>query len=231
MKAKLFGFLIASVLLVACGGGGGDPKQVSVAMWGDSTMYGAATHKPPYDCTRASPTISETVSAVTGFAVVNNGVNGSRAPDALSGAWHDPGCKIPTPPSLSRFIADNPNVDIHAFAFGINDSWTYGLPDYTDHIKQVHAAGKIAVLIEPFQVEPTAPTWDASYLPRDHMDRVIAVRKSLLKYGVPVISVSELDTKTVGENAPDGLHPSQQYADKLGRLIASQMIPISASIR
>ncbi len=213
--------LTALALLTGCGGGQ-DAKPVSVVMWGDSTMYGAATHQPPYNCTRVSPTIPQTVAAVTGFAVTNYGVNGSKAPDALSGNWNDPGCNITPPPSLAASI-HRESFDVYAFAFGINDSWVYGLPDYTEHIKQVHAAGKVAVLIEPFQVEPTAPTWDASYLPSDHMARVIEVRKSLHKYGVPVITVSELDSEAVGINAPDGLHPSQAYADALGRHIGRQL--------
>ena len=218
---KKYNYILASIvitfMLSACGGGSPSPKY---AVFGDSTTYGAAPHSPPYDCiARINPTWVETAASVSGIDLINEGRNGTILSQLEDGDDSDRSCNG-NPPAhlpLKQWIAAHPEITAYVFVYGINEAAGLQIPDYTNVIELVKAAGRQVILVEPFYVtaNPLIPS-----LPADFTQRVIDVRRSLYRYGVPVVSISHLDAVA---DVPDGLHPSQQYADILGREIGSQL--------
>lgn len=225
MTRTFLTLLLTATTLIGCGGGT-QPKVY--AAFGDSTTFGAAPHSPPYKCwERLSPTWVETASKHSGYAIQNEGRNGTILTQLMTGTDTDAGCggKPEAHIPLALWIKTNPHVTHYLFAYGINEAAGGKRPDYTEAIKLVKAAGKTVYLIEPFQVDAFAPkTWDATkYLPVDLQDRAKAIRQTLYSYGVPVIKTAHLDKEDSATNTPDALHPNQTYADAIGKTIAEQL--------
>lgn len=202
----------------------GAPVVNRIAMFGDSTTFGAAPHQPPYACTRLTKSIPQLIAEILGADVRNEAVNGAQLTHCLSGVYaQSSGCGFHEPLALAQYIDTNPEIDLYLFCYGINEAASGSQPDYTSAIAAVQAAGKTIALVEPYFVDPSAPSWDTSYLPPDLMARVNAIRAELPDYGVPVITVSHLDSTA---DTPDGLHPSQAYAEALAQAIAEQIVTL-----
>jgi hypothetical protein len=199
-------------MLAACGGGNEPPK--TVAVFGDSTTFGALPVMP-YACgARLQTPWVTTAAKVSGLRLTNEGRNGTTLDQLMAGTNADGVCGNP-PAHLpfAQWLAANPDAVV-VIAYGINEAIRGQALDYRPAIATAHAAGRSVILLEPTQVE------SRPYLPADLVPRVNAIRDSLRAYGVPVITVRELDAPG---NVPDGLHPHQQYADALGAHIGLQL--------
>lgn len=223
-------FLVACIaiaftsLLTACGGGdpaAPKPAPKAISFYGDSITSGASNTAVDGVYTWLKPSPVEVMAAAGGFQALDFSFPGMSVVDAMYGA---PELKFPTFPQAMRTDASPIVVIRYATASALKmpgRSALYGqlLSDMVAAAKQ---QGKTVVLVGNPVLDDPLPVYGAQGL-RDVCDFEIATKEVAKQQGVLFISLLGVP----GAKTQDGVHPTREYSDALGRHIAQVLRPLA----
>lgn len=215
--------LISTALLlpvIGCSSGESFQPRKKVALFGDSTVYGAPSHVQPNKGGRLEYPMHDRINSYGIFESSNFGINGDIPSDLLNGLSRDF--------NFDKWLITN-NHEIVVFGFGsasaIRKDFNF-IKDLSLLIEKSIAANRQVVLrgvVPMFQVDSNpALTQEHVNLANKYREELENLSKSK---NLPYSDISQIPYRL--EDIWDGLHPEQEYSNRIADAVHDSLLKLS----